>query len=961
MDQVQVHEVHTGKNKVTIIADPKIRGYHDLLVRGGAFYAVYDPESHFWSRDIRKLSELIDNDINQYYDDHIQELEAEGYTVSRHLMQNMSNGAWNRYMNSFKYLRDNEETLDQKMIFADQVPSREDYATMQLPYSVEPGVCNSYNKLMSVLYSADQREKLEWGIGALVDGTQIDQIQKMFVIYGDPGTGKSTILNIIEELFPGYIAYFSADELGKGYTFATAAFKNSPLIGIQHDGDLSKMWDNTVLNELAAHETIVVNEKGVKQYPIRPKTMLFMATNKAVKITDSKAGLIRRLIDIEPTGTKMPQDEYFEAIGQIKFELGAIAYHCLSVYKSRGAHYYDGYSPLSMISRTNDIYNFIEDNYGLVTDADDGITLGTLWTAFKEWQDDTKNQIVMKRTDFMYEMASYYDRMERTHHVSKSYSTSGVLFYGFKFDKFESKIERITVGTPDWLKLDSDTSAFDAMAQSYSAQLARNDECGAPRVSWDKCTTTLADIDTHQLHWVRVPSNHIVLDFDLRGEDGEKSLEANIEAAKDFPKTYAEVSKSGNGLHLHYIYDGDVDKLKNLYSTHIEVKVYKGKSALRRKLSKCNDLEVAHISSGLPLKGEKSMINKSELADEQHLRNIIKNCLLKKYQPGTKPSIDFICKVLDEAYEQGLAYDVSDMRNDILSFAMHSSHWADYCMTVVSNMKFKSEKMPEGKSDESIDSVIFYDVEVFPNLFMICYMRDDEDEVHCWINPPRKSVMALMEQPLVGFNNRRYDNHMLYAWGGLGYDNSQLYELSSKIVNGDKNALFGQAYNISYADIYDFSSKKQSLKKWEIELGIDHHELGMDWTKPVPEDMWKVVEGYCKDDVRATKAVFHHLSGDFEARKILAQLSGLTVNDTNNTHTAKIIFGNEMHPQSSFNYPDLAELFPGYVFDPYAPKDQKSKYMGEYPSEGGYVFVYGMDNGDLDQDYMNIKHPWEEQ
>lgn len=166
--------------------------------------------------------------------------------------------------------------------------------------------------------------------------------------------------------------------------------------------------------------------------------------------------------------------------------------------------------------------------------------------------------------------------------------------------------------------------------------------------------------------------------------------------------------------------------------------------------------------------------------------------------------------------------------------------------------------MPEGKSDESIDSVIFYDVEVFPNLFMICYMRDDEDEVHCWINPPRKSVMALMEQPLVGFNNRRYDNHMLYAWGGLGYDNSQLYELSSKIVNGDKNALFGQAYNISYADIYDFSSKKQSLKKWEIELGIDHHELGMDWTKPVPEDMWKVVEGYCKDDVRATKAVFHH-------------------------------------------------------------------------------------------------------
>ena len=455
--------------------------------------------------------------------------------------------------------------------------------------------------------------------------------------------------------------------------------------------------------------------------------------------------------------------------------------------------------------------------------------------------------------------------------------------------------------------------------------------------------------------------NHIVLDFDVRGEDGEKNLEANIKAASEFPPTYTEVSKSGNGLHLHYIYDGDVSRLKNLYSTHIEIKVYKGKSSLRRQLSRCNDLEVAHISSGLPLKGEKTLINQQEIQDERHLRNIIKNALLKKYQPGTKPSIDFIAKVLDEAYEQGLVYDVRDRQQKVMHFAMGSTHWADYCLTVVTNMKFQSEKMPEGLNPSNTDKIIFYDVEVFPNLFMICFMDSDSDIVRSWINPPRESVITLMEQNLVGFNNRKYDNHILYAWGFLNYSNAQLYDLSKRIVSGQKDALFGQAYNISYADIYDFSSKKQSLKKWEIELGIDHHELGMDWDSDIPKEQWPLVESYCKDDVRATKAVFNHLSGDFEARKILAQLSGLTVNDTNNTHTAKIIFGDERNPQSKFNYPDLAELFPGYVFDPYAPKDQKSKYMGEYPSEGGYVFVYGMENGDVDQDYMNIKHPWEEQ
>lgn len=960
LDQVRVHETYTGKNKVTIIADPKMRGYHDLLVRGGAFYAVYDPDTHLWSRNIQRLGELIDNDIDAYYNEHAHEFEEQGYTVTKQLMQNMSNGAWNRYMNSFRNLQDSDATLDQKIIFGDQLPEREDYATKQLPYSVQPGDISGYDKLMSTLYGADQREKLEWGIGALIHGEDIERIQKMFVIYGDPGTGKSTVLNIIEMLFPGYIAYFSADELGKGYAFATAPFKNSPIIGIQHDGDLSKMWDNTVLNELSSHETIMINEKGVKQYPIRPKTMLFMATNKSVKITDSRSGLIRRLIDIYPSGDKLSRKEYFDAYDKLKFELGAIAYHCLQVYNDRGPDYYSGYTPLTMIARTNDIYNFIEDNYDLVSDDKDGVPLTILWNTFKEWQTDGKYEFKMKKTDFMYEIATYYDKMERTRRGTKSYSTAGVIFYGFKKDKFESKYEKVDLTTPDWLIFGKDReSIFDKECSDRPAQLAREDESGAPRYPWDKCTTTLAEIDTHELHWVRVPLNHIVLDLDLRGENGEKSLAANIEAAKQFPETYAEISKSGQGLHLHYIYDGDVEKLKNLYSTHIEIKVYKGKSALRRKLSECNGHEIAHISSGLPLKGEKSVINKTELMDEQHLRNIIKNCLMKKYQPGTKPSIDFISKVLDEAYEQELQYDVTDMRNDILTFAMHSSHWADYCMTVVSNMKFKSENLPRGETPENVDTLTFFDVEVFPNLFMICFMDSDSDEVKSWINPPRKSVAALLEKNLVGFNNRKYDNHILYAWAILAYNNQQLYELSSKIVHGEKNAMFGMAYNVSYADIYDFSTKKQSLKKWEIELGIDHHEIAFDWTQPVEEKYWKIIESYCKDDVRATKAVFNHLHGEFEARRILAQMSGLSVNDTNNTHTAKIIFGNEMHPQSQFNYPNLSELFPGYNFNAFAPKDQKSMYMGEYPSEGGYVFVYGMDNGDEDQDYMNIKHPWE--
>jgi len=47
-------------------------------------------------------------------------------------------------------------------------------------------------------------------------------------------------------------------------------------------------------------------------------------------------GLIRRLIDVHPTGDKFTPEEYDALKYGIAFELGAIAHHCLEVYRERG-------------------------------------------------------------------------------------------------------------------------------------------------------------------------------------------------------------------------------------------------------------------------------------------------------------------------------------------------------------------------------------------------------------------------------------------------------------------------------------------------------------------------------------------------------------------------------------------------------------------------------------------------
>lgn len=303
------------------------------------------------------------------------------------------------------------------------------------------------------------------------------------------------------------------------------------------------------------------------------------------------------------------------------------------------------------------------------------------------------------------------------------------------------------------------------------------------------------------------------------------------------------------------------------------------------------------------------MVNFEAVKNEKAIRTIIRRNLNKEYHDNTRCSMDFIKKTLDDAYNAGVKYDVRDMYNDILVFAMNSTHQSEYCMNLVPKLHFCSDEASAPVVNDEAP-IAFYDCEVFPNLFLVNWKVAGEGKtVGRMVNPTAQDMENLMKYRLIGFNCRKYDNHMIYA-RMLGYSNEQLYDLSQRIIAGDKNAFFGEAYNISYTDIYDFSNKKQSLKKFEIELGIHHQELGLPWDKPVDESLWGKVAEYCDNDVIATEAVFNARKADWVARQILASLSGLTVNDTTNQHTTRIIFGGEKNPQWQFNYRELWKPVP---------------------------------------------------
>lgn len=955
-----------------------IKKSNDLMIRGGDFYAIWIEERGIWSTDEQDAVDLIDRELDQYaeenrkrFDDNIRVLhmwDAETGMID----------SWHRYCQ--KQMKDQFHMLDEKLVFSNTKVGKRDYASKSLPYPLEPGETPAWDKLISTLYSPEERHKIEWCIGSIVTGDS-KKLQKFLVFYGAVGTGKSTIINVIQQLFEGYHTSFSAKDLGSSSNaFALEAFRSNPLVAIQHDGDLSRIEDNTRINSLVSHEMMTVNEKFRSAYSNRFKTFLIMGTNKPVRITDAKSGIIRRLIDVTPTGDKVPPTEYRLLTKQIPFELGGIAWHCQEVYLEN-PDYYSDYIPISMMGASNDFYNFVVDSYH-VFKREDGVSLKSAWEMYKTYTEEAKVPYPVSRMIFKEELKNYFRNYEERFSMGDG-SRVRNYYSGFRTEKFEDQApeEKETSSSPvpahpsiDFV--DGAPSYFDKACGDCLAQYA-NEE-GTPRRKWEKVSTKLSSLDTTKLHYVKLPENHIVIDFDIPDEQGQKSFEQNLAEASKWPATYAEVSKSGCGIHLHYIYSGDPTRLSRIYDDHIEVKVFTGNSSLRRKLSKCNDLPIATISSGLPLKGENNVVNSKVVQSEKGLRVQIKRNLNKEIHPATKPSIDFIYKILTDAYESGLTYDVTDMRNAVLAFAANSTNQAEYCIKLVNKMSFKSaEDGPAVKNDDA--KLVFYDVEVFPNLFLVNWKIEGPDQtVVRMINPKPTDIESLMKFRLVGFNCRRYDNHILYA-RLMGYTNEQLFNLSQKIINSEKkarsnNCFFGEAYNVSYTDVYDFCSVKQSLKKWEIELGLHHQELGLPWDQPVPEHLWQKVAEYCDNDVIATEAVFNARKADFVAREILADVAGMTVNDTTNSLTTRIIFGGNKRPQHQFNYRNMGDasqiydpnkdlpftfgeeeydeytafdkkkrpIFPGYKFE-----GGKSLYRGEEVGEGGYVYAEPGMYGDI--------------
>lgn len=969
MDFVKPWPKTIGRGRIEIQPKFFVRNSDDLMIRGKDFYAFWDEEREEWSKDLDRLYRAIDRMLDDYYEEHKNDFND---SVSIAHMWDSDSGSvdkWIKY--STKQMHDNFKMLDDSIVFLNDEKNKKLYSSHRLNYALEECPTPCYDKLMSTLYSEEDRLKLEWAIGSIVTGDS-KKIQKFIVIDGIPGSGKSTVLLIIQKLFAGYTAKIDSGKIGSGKDFAFETISENPLVCFEDEAKLDKLQENTGLNSLVAHEPTTVNIKHKSQYATRFHCMIFLCSNNPVNITDSKSGLLRRLIDVEPTGNILDVDEYDRCMDGIDFELGGIAWHCREVYL-KNKRIFDKYIPIRMMRSTNVVYSWMEENYEKFIE-EDGISLSRAWSSYKAFCEECDIKYRLNRIQLSNELLGYFDE-----YIPDGYLDDGTrvrsYFSGFKKKRFKNSVKTPPKKDKEsWLKLDKTESLFDKEYADCPAQYATVDDVGRPLMAWDDNTLYLRDLKTSRLHYVRCPDNLIVIDFDIKNEKGEKDYILNLEAASKWPETYAELSRSGGGIHLHYIYNGNINMLSSVFSPGIEVKVYTGKQAIRRQLTFCNDIPIATISSGLPLrKEEKKVVDMMSFRSQRHLISFIVKQLRKETHADTHSSVSFIKKGLDDAYASGMPYCIpEDLREAVRIFAEKSTNHAQDCLRMWNEMKWESEEGdPADEIEESPDKPIaFFDIEVYPNLLLVCW-KEPGQACRWAVNPEPSAIEFLFANyRLIGFNNRKYDNHILYA-RFMGYSIYDCYILSSEIVSGkkkdsEKTCFFREAYNKSYADVYDYSTKKQSLKKWEIDLKIPHKEMDLDWNSDVSEDDIPRIIEYCCNDVEATEAVFNKTQNDFKAREILADWAGMTVNTPTNTLTARIIFGKDKNTSDSFIWRDLSKPVKGWsneahrkflqeecgrftkpfdeksvlpYFKGYTFADGTSTYRGFEVGEGGFVYA----------------------
>ncbi len=231
-----------------------------------------------------------------------------------------------------------------------------------------------------------------------------------------------------------------------------------------------------------------------------------------------------------------------------------------------------------------------------------------------------------------------------------------------------------------------------------------------------------------------------------------------------------------------------------------------------------------------------------------------------------------------------------------------------------------------------------YDIEVFPNLFMVSFIHTETEEERTFIigehhNDLRSFLVFVSSsvETMIGFNNLDYDYPLIHPllenwnffWDRYKFNPVGLceyfYKRSVAIIEGDRERFYKDFFvfeplrkQIDLRKVHhlDNKHKRSTSLKW-IEFAINHDVLqtfDYDPHAPADKSMIDDIVKYNLNDIRATYRFYLESKPKLEYRKNFGDIEGLDLTNSSDTKIAKKLFAKYLTDSMGVTYRELKDM-----------------------------------------------------
>ena len=296
---------------------------------------------------------------------------------------------------------------------------------------------------------------------------------------------------------------------------------------------------------------------------------------------------------------------------------------------------------------------------------------------------------------------------------------------------------------------------------------------------------------------------------------------------------------------------------------------------------------------------------------------------------------------------------------------------AEEAQVDVRQNEIKKERFFEKYYEVPDSELVFFDTEVYKNLFILVTKRHADKNCKAYVNPPLKVLEEIIHpfcKYWIGYNNNFYDNLILYKLKKLLKSNQnysvimpELKNFSDGIINKyDKSIEYGKI--TTYLDFYKLCPKDKSLSKLKYELGYPCLETPYSFDVDIQPDQIEECVNYCVNDVLGLEYAFFQPQyyQKYLAHKNLCKMVDIQVSNSTNTTTGVLIFGHtsNLWRKSQLKLPNLTEYInniPGYENAKFEAQESETGLNGVFINgDTKTVINRGGENKALPGKYTNV-------